>query len=151
MSKSVDAAIASAAEILSVRGVQFTALRRSIFALLCCTPKAMGAYDLLSAYERESERRTAPASVYRALDCLEQQGLVVHLASTHTYVARRRPKSPQTCLFFICSKCGRTSERIATQIERSVHRAARAIGFVAIASFLEVKGVCKRCSSDGKN
>jgi Fur family zinc uptake transcriptional regulator len=114
--------------------------------LLCLEQKAVGAYDLAAAHERESGRRTAPYTIYRALDFLQKQGLVAHLESTHTYVACAPQQGAQTSLFFVCGKCGIVTERWDPDVERTVGSAAKAIGFSTSARTIEIEGLCKECS-----
>jgi Fur family zinc uptake transcriptional regulator len=114
--------------------------------LLCRERKAVGAYDLAAAHEKESGRRTAPYAIYRALEFLEKHGLVAHLASTHAYVACVPRRSGKTSLFFVCGECGVTTERESPDVERMVRVAADAIGFSARLRAIDVEGVCRKCS-----
>jgi len=82
------AILSRATQLLEKRGMQVTPLRRSVLELLYAEKKAIGAYDLTAASERQLGRRLRPNTVYRTLDFLEEQGLVVHLASTRAYAAR---------------------------------------------------------------
>jgi Fur family transcriptional regulator, zinc uptake regulator len=136
----------SATEILAQRGVQFTALRRWVLTLLCHEPKAIGAYELASAYEQQHGCRVATNSIYRVLEFLERHGLVVHLPGGHTYAARLPRAESQISMFFVCSQCGAAAEQEAAQVEQSVRHAASAIGFVVRPRIIEVDGLCKRCS-----
>jgi Fur family zinc uptake transcriptional regulator len=140
------AALAEAAEVLAKRGMKFTEIRRSVFNLLCHGNKAVGAYDLVVAFGKECGRRVTPNTVYRALDFLEQQGLVAHLASTRAYVVRRPAQGTETSLFFVCSKCGVVTERQDPEVERMICLAANAIGFHARPRAIDIEGLCKRCT-----
>jgi Fur family zinc uptake transcriptional regulator len=115
---------------------------------LCRKQKAIGAYDLAAAHQKESGRRTEAYGIYRALEFLEAQGLVAHLAGTRTFVACTPRQGIETSLFFVCSKCGLTSERRDPDVEKMIHLAADAIGFHARVRAIDVEGVCKKCSQD---
>jgi|SRR5450432_1271679 Fur family transcriptional regulator, zinc uptake regulator len=141
-----DAALVAAAELLAQRGKKFTAIRRSVLKLLCREPKAVSAYTLVLAFENESGRRIAPNTVYRALDFLQEQGLVAHLLNTRTYVARLPYHDEETFLFFVCSRCGITAECRDPHVERAVRLSASTIGFVAHARGIDLAGICKQCS-----
>jgi Fur family zinc uptake transcriptional regulator len=141
-----DAALADAAELLVRRGLKLTSIRRSVLGLLCREQKAFGAYDLVTAFAKQSGRRITPCTVYRVRDFLEKHGLVAHLANSRDYVARRPQERAETSLFFVCSQCGVTTECQNPHVERVVHSAANAIGFVASARAIDVEGMCKQCS-----
>jgi Fur family transcriptional regulator, zinc uptake regulator len=145
------AILSNAAELLARRGMRFTAVRRLVLELLCREQKAIGAYDLASAFGAVSGRRVAANTVYRALDFLAEQGLVAHLSSTRTYVARRPHGGTESSVFFVCTECGETTERQESDVARAVRTAANAIGFIARARAIDVDGVCKQCSHDRKS
>lgn len=145
-----DAALIAALELLAKRGKKLTALRRGILKLLCHEPKAIGAYALVSAVEKESGRRIAPQTVYRTLDFLEQQGLVAHLLSTRTYVACSPNNDEETSVFFVCGRCGITAQCRDPHVEQAVRLSADAIGFVAPARVIDLAGVCNPCSQTSK-
>jgi len=121
-----------------------------VLKLLRREQKAIGAYDLVSEFATESGRHIAPNTVYRTLDFLEEQGLVAHLANSRAYVARMPHEGAETSVFFVCSKCGVTTECQEPHIERAVRSAAIAIGFVARARAIDIEGVCKQCPQDRK-
>ncbi|MDR3385627.1 MAG: transcriptional repressor [Rudaea sp.] len=138
--------LSNAAELLARRGMRFTTVRRLVLELLCREQKAIGAYDLASALEALSGRRVAANTVYRALDFLAEQGLVAHLASTRTYVARIHHDGAESSVFFVCTECGETTERQEPNVQRAVRTAANAIGFIARARAIDVEGFCKACT-----
>lgn len=141
-----DATLVAARELLAKRGIAFTVIRGSIFELLCRESKAVSAYALVSAFEKESGRRITPQTVYRALDFLEQQGLVAHLLNTRTYVARSPDYDDETSLYFVCSACGITAESKDRHVERAVRLSANTIGFVARGCVIDLAGLCRQCS-----
>ena len=144
----VDAVLAAAAELLARRGERFTNVRRSVLQLLYQEQKAVGAYDLVPIYEKALGRRIVANTVYRALDFLEQQGLVAHLANTRTYVAREPHEGREASLFFVCRRCAVAIECDEPKIQRAVGASACAVGFIAHARAIDVEGICKACSQD---
>ena len=144
------AILSNAAELLARRGMKFTAIRRLVLELLCREQKAIGAYDLASAFGAVSGRRIAANTVYRALDFLVEQGFVAHLPNTRTYVARTLHDGAESSVFLVCTECGETTERQEPDIERAVRAAANTIGFVARARVIDVDGICKQCAHDRK-
>jgi len=138
----------AAAELLARRGERFTKVRRSVLHLLCQEQKAVGAYDLVPMYEKALGRRIAANTVYRALDFLEQQGLVAHLANARAYVAREPHEGMDASLFFVCRKCAVAIECHEPKIQRAVGASANAVGFIAHTRVIDVEGICKACSQD---
>jgi Fur family zinc uptake transcriptional regulator len=138
--------MADAAALLAKRGMKFTEVRRSVLKLLFRGNKALGAYDLAAAFEKECGRRVTPTTVYRALDFLQQQGLVAHLSSTRTYVIRGPILGAENFTFFVCTKCGVTARNQDPEVERMIRVAASAIGFATHARAMDVEGLCRRCA-----
>ena len=62
-------------EICSARGVRLTTQRKRVFELICESPKASSAYELLEDL-KQSEPQAKPPTVYRALDFLLEQGFI---------------------------------------------------------------------------
>jgi Fur family zinc uptake transcriptional regulator len=141
------ATMAFATERLSERGIHLTPIRRAVLQLLCREQKDVGAYDLLIAYEKELGRRATANTIYRALHFLEEQGLVVHLSSTRTYVVRASGESTEPSIFFVCSRCKMIAECKDPHIERAVNATAKTIGFSARSRTIEVQGICEECVS----
>jgi Fur family zinc uptake transcriptional regulator len=111
---------------------------------------ATGAYDLKASFERKYGRSVRPNTIYRTLDFFEEQGLVVHLASTRAYAARVIRESNDfalTSLFLVCQKCGQTIECHDSRIGSAIRRSADAIGFVTRMRAVDLEGICRECSS----
>lgn len=143
-------ALAAATELLEKRGGRLTTLRRAILQLLCQEEKAIGAYALVSALSKDFGRRITPETVYRTLDFLEEHGLVAHLLSSRTYVARSSFYDDKTSVFFVCSRCAMTAESRDSLVEQAVRSSASAIGFVVPTRVIDLVGVCKRCALASK-
>ena len=142
----VQSALAAAEQFLSLRGAQFTPIRRAVLRLLCRAGKAVGAYELLYSHQQEVGHRVAPNTIYRALIFLEQHRLVAHLAGQRRYVAIT-PHTDRGVLFFVCDGCGISLEHDATHVERALNEAAAAIGFRAVQRSLAVAGTCRHCAA----
>ncbi|WP_458576290.1 Fur family transcriptional regulator [Aliamphritea spongicola] len=79
--------------------------------------KPLGAYDLLPAIA-EAGFNSAPPTVYRALDFLQEQGLVHRIASLNAFIGCTNPEHPHQGYFLICQACGVTVELNSGSIER---------------------------------
>jgi Fur family transcriptional regulator, zinc uptake regulator len=125
-----------------------TSLRQGILALLQKHDRAISAYELASLYEQAVQRPVRANSIYRALEYLEQHGLVAHLTSQRRYVATAPPSvHGKATVFLVCTACGRTSERNEPKLGRALHEAANAVGFAASTRVLEIDGLCSDCQS----
>lgn len=142
--------VASAVEWLSKAGIRLSPIGRTVLQLLCREQRGVGAYDLLSAYEKAMGRRAAANTIYRALHFLEEHGLVAHLSSTRTYVVRAFRESAEPLVFFVCIGCKTITECKAPHIERAVSAKAKTIGFSTRSRAIEVQGVCEECVSHRK-
>jgi len=82
----------------------------------------------------------APPTVYRALQHLEQMGIVSRIESKNAYILCRHPHEEHDCLFFICRKCGKATEAPEREISRLVRKEAKDIGFSAVSRFWKFWG-----------
>lgn len=132
------------AELKTVEsGQRWTEPRRRVYELLLQAGGPVKAYDLMEVY---SDVRTAkPPTVYRALEHLEQIGLVHRIASLNAYVACGADEGDHAPAFMICDCCGSAQEFEPGAVP-TVRAAARAAGFHTRAVALEARGVCARCA-----
>lgn len=141
--------VAMAMSLCSARGVQLTELRRQILELLWESGKPAGAYDLIEALKLKNSRPVGPPTVYRALEFLMSQGLVLKIESRNAYVPRVHPERQTNCLFFICSNCELFFEVEDPRIEQLLAENAAMLGFRPTQRVIEVKGVCATCIAAG--
>jgi Fur family zinc uptake transcriptional regulator len=116
--------------------------------ILSAAKQPMSAYDILPEMAKKLKRPVAPPTVYRALQHLEQDGIVSRIESKNAYVLCRHPHEEHDCLFFICRKCGKATEAPEREISRLLRKEANDIGFSASKQILEILGVCEGCSRD---
>ena len=141
--------VALATAICRERGVQMTALRRSILELLWADRGPTSAYELMEALKRRDSRVVGPPTVYRALDFLRAQGLVSKVESLNAYVPCIHPERDHDCLFFICRDCRTLVEFEDPRIAALLAEDAAGFGFVATRRTVEVEGSCARCAEAG--
>jgi len=114
--------------------------------ILSAAKQPMSAYDILPEMAKKLKKPVAPPTVYRALQHLEQDGIVSRIESKNAYVLCRHPHEEHDCLFFICRKCGKATEAPEREISRLVRKEAKDLGFAASKQILEILGVCESCS-----
>ena len=104
----------------------------------------MGAYDILAVLGAEG-RSAAPPTVYRALEFLQEQGLVHRLSSLNAFMGCGRPGHPGSGQFLICQSCGNAAELNDGGVERAISRSAASQGFSVHGHTVEISGVCPEC------
>ena len=134
----------SARELLRARGLRWTPQRRALIRVLAASSGHVTATQLLDQVRRV-DPTTAPSTIYRTLDTLEELGLVQH---THGADGREEyhllPGDEHAHL--ACSRCGATIELASTTLDGLAAEALRAHGFEVDASHVTVGGLCADCA-----
>ena len=145
-SQQVDDFLAQAEQLCAQRKQRFTELRRTVLELVCQYDQPVGAYALLDDL-RDMGRSAAPPTVYRALNFLQQQGLVHRLANDNSYIACAHPQQQHAGLFLVCRACGGAREVHTRQVDNAIARQARSFDFQVEKAAVEVIGLCASCAS----
>jgi Fur family transcriptional regulator, zinc uptake regulator len=139
-------ALARAEQLCQRRKQRFTAIRRRVLKLIWQEHKAIGAYEMLAVLQKESQ--TAPPTVYRALDFLQQMGLVHRIASLKAFVGCAHPGEPHDGHFLICESCKTMIELDLPGINTAIEQSAEAAGFHPLRHTVEVLGFCPACRKE---
>lgn len=141
----VNKAMGTAEHLCLSRGVQLTPIRQQVLALIWETHKAVKAYDLL---ERIKPLQTAakPATIYRALDFLIDQGLIHRIESLNAFIGCRCSELQHEQLLLICKECQEVEERPATEVMQTIAHELDEANFSAHSKAIEIHGVCKNCA-----
>ncbi len=142
-------ALAAAEEICRRRGRRFTAMRKKIFELVWQQHKPVGAYQILEMLQ-QCVGRTAPATVYRALDFLQDVGLVHRIASLNGYVGCCEPGKHHDGQFLICEVCHALAELDAPAVTTAIQENAGNLDFEVHRSTVEILGLCPACREKGR-
>ncbi len=133
-------------ERLSRAGYRLTAARRTVIRVMAAAEGPLSPADV----QRQSRLTRSPlplASVYRALDLLEELGLVRRLYGRdcrHTYVAA----SPGHRHSVLCRACGQAAEfRGSEDLEGLVQRVQSETGYQVEDHLLQLVGVCPSCQA----
>jgi len=137
-------AMADATRLCRARGVRLTPVRARVLEIVWQKHKPMGAYDILAVLGAEG-RSAAPPTVYRALEFLQEQGLVHRLSSLNAFMGCSRPGHPGSGQFLICQTCGNAAELNDGGVERAISRSAASQGFAVHGHTVEISGVCPEC------
>jgi Fur family zinc uptake transcriptional regulator len=103
------------------------------------------AYDILDIL-RDEHSGSAPPTVYRALDFLQEEGMVHRIESLNAYVGCGAPDHNHVSQFLICQSCGAAAEMNDTEIRNLIADKAADMGFKIDREIIEVNGICSQCS-----
>jgi len=137
-------ALALAEQVCAARNERFTPLRKTVLELVWTSHKPVKAYDLLTQLA-EFHERPAPPTVYRALDFLQEAGLVHKLQSLNAYIGCNEPARDHQGQFLICEGCGVVAELDDSNITSRIDHNAKKIGFKVNDETVEVLGLCPQC------
>ena len=151
MAPRIDAMLDRAAALCQSRGARLTDLRRAVLELILAAPGPTGAYDLL---ERLRTRRgaAAPPTVYRALEFLQEQGLVHKIERLAAFVGcldDHPPSHTHNAQFLICRTCGNVIEIEDAALSAALFEAAARAGFTVSRATVEAEGLCGACAAAG--
>jgi Fur family zinc uptake transcriptional regulator len=134
-------AIARAERLCARDGARLTDLRMRAIEALAEAGRPVKAYDLLPALG-EAGQPAKPATAYRALEFLEQLGLVHRVAGINAFVLCAHGGGEHVTALYICEQCGAAVERA----EENVGTKAAPDGFDIERSVVEHYGVCAACA-----
>jgi len=134
------------AEAMVVRqGQRMTRIRRKVLRLLLENEGPAKAYDLLARLDGEGAAK--PPTIYRALDFLQDTGLVHKIESLNAYVACGHTSHTHSAVFLICDTCHTAEELHATATSEALKSETRAAGFRMARAVVEVRGTCRKCAA----
>ncbi len=145
----VNDALQNAEHLCGQKGARLTGLRRRVLELVWESHRPVGAYDILEALMKE--QRAAPPTVYRALEFLQEQGLVHRLASLNAFVGCVDPQTPHTGQFLICGMCREAAEILDENVTTMLRETALRAGFDVRRQTVEITGTCNRCGQRSGN
>lgn len=139
----VDAFLAEAETLVVRQGQRMTRIRRKVLRLLLEHEGPAKAYDLLANLDGEGAAK--PPTIYRALEFLQDTGLVHKIESLNAYVACGHTSHSHSAVFLICDDCETAEELHAVATSRALDKETEAAGFKITRAVIEVHGQCRRC------
>lgn len=150
----IDGTLSAARNLCASKGLKLTPIRERVLTFICQSHKPLGAYAILDLLAEEEKKRTdgkgrrpAPPTVYRALEFLQEYGLVHRIATLNAYVGCCLPAKAHQSHFLICRQCDNTVEFASTTISQAIDNAARQTNFHVDYECVEVIGLCPACYS----
>ncbi|MDR1451217.1 MAG: transcriptional repressor [Helicobacteraceae bacterium] len=129
------------------RKAKLTGLRRKILEILIQANAPLKAYDVVELMRNEG-RRVTPATTYRVLEFLLDQGLAHRINSLNAYAPCADPRSKHSLVMFVCSKCDAAKEINDEALIGAIRVRLDELGF-ALQGGVEIQGACKRCLERG--
>ncbi len=132
------------------RGVQLTPIRFQVLSLICDSHRSVKAYDLLDKI-KPLQPAAKPATIYRALDFLLEQGLIHRIESLNAFVGCDHSGHRHEQLMLICRHCLEVEERPANDVMIILARELREAGFNEYSKTVEIQGICSKCAALNKS
>lgn len=142
--------------ILREKGLRITQARKHVVALLAETPTPVSAYEIRDALQAAGEKVDV-VSVYRILDCLEEQQLIHRLVGQPTGSAKVircrldhedhcHREQPDHCHhLLVCEACGTIDEIHCVGLSPVMKDIQQQTGFKTRRHTMELAGRCARC------
>ena len=143
-SECVSEALVTAEHLCVERGVQLTPIRHKVLELISESHKAVKAYELLDRL-KPLQQAAKPATIYRALDFLIEQGLIHRVESLNAFVGCSCSGHQHEQLLLICKHCQEVEERSAKEVMSALSYEIKQAGFIVYSKAIEVHGVCATC------
>jgi Fur family transcriptional regulator, zinc uptake regulator len=141
----VDRAVAAAERVCAAKRFNLTPLRKRVLEIVWRQHEPIGAYEILAELAKGGGN-PAPQTVYRALEFLQEAGLVHRLDTLNAFLGCDRPEDAHSGQFLVCSRCRRVAEIEDSILNRTLKDRARSLGFRLDASPVEIKAICAQCA-----
>lgn len=126
-------------------GRRLTPQRKAVLTKLLSSKRPLTAYELRDLLHPKDTSIT-PASVYRSLQFLIENGAVHRLETPKAFIACSHPDHPHAGQFLICRLCGTTTEAQDNTITMATNELGRRLGFTLEQNTVELLGTCSACS-----
>jgi Fur family zinc uptake transcriptional regulator len=140
-------ALATARQLCKQRGVQLTPIREQVLELIWSSHKTVKAYDLLERI-KPLQPTAKPATIYRALDFLIEQGFIHRVESLNAFIGCCRSERSHEQLLLICKQCQQVEERPASAVMQALATELQLAGFTVHSKAIEIQGLCAKCASN---
>jgi Fur family zinc uptake transcriptional regulator len=146
-SNCIQTALNNASQLCSERGVQLTDIRKQVLELIWADHHAVKAYDLLERI-KPLQSAAKPATIYRALDFLREQGFIHRVESLNAFIGCCDLKTTHEQLLLICKKCENVEERHADLVMQALVQELQNANFIAHSKAIEIHGICGNCTQE---
>lgn len=142
-----DPFIEQAEDFCAKQGLRLTLPRAQVLGIVVEHGGPVTAYQILDRLGT-LVKNPKPPTVYRALEFLQESGLVHRIESMNAYVACHAGHAHGNAQFLICDDCGDVREIDIPHIAHDVLKGAETAGFKAKRHNTEIHGQCSGCVID---
>tara|TARA_B110000444_G_scaffold132628_1_gene124600 strand:+ start:66 stop:533 length:468 start_codon:yes stop_codon:yes gene_type:complete len=143
--KCITNAMELADQICEEKQLKFTNLRRDVLRMIWERHAPQKAYDLLDKLQA-TNRSAKPATVYRTLDFLKENGFIHKVKSLNAFVGCSHPLKHAECYFLICDNCKEINECCDGDITSAINTMTKKNRFFVKNATVEIAGRCNECS-----
>lgn len=131
-------------EYCKKQGLRFTSIRKHILQLIWDSQCAVKAYDLLEEI-KPNFNKAKPATVYRTLDFLLEQGFIHKVMSLNAFIACKQFHCNDNQILLFCTQCHKTEEKTGEEMIRNITYELKQSGFINQINSIEIQGLCVNC------
>lgn len=139
-----EALVTRARSICEHNGARFTTIREKVFRLLADAKGGIGAYELLEQL-KQTEASAKPATIYRALEFLTEQGFIHKIESSNAFLLCHHFDHHHPAQLLICDQCGSVTELHSKLLQEEFNHQAEVLGFSIKHQTIEAHGACQEC------
>ena len=139
-------ALRTADTLCATKGARLTPTRRRVLEVVWRGHRPVGAYEILDVLRAEG-KNAQPPTVYRALEFLQEQGLIHRIALLNAYTGCGKPGQSHDGQFLICTSCRSLAEITDDAISSAIAHRAKTDGFKIAHTTVEIEGLCPTCQS----
>lgn len=126
------------------QGIRFTTPRRHVLEIIAASKTPVGAYDILAKLGDYLDN-PKPPTAYRAIEFLQEQGIIHRIESLNAYVICHADHRHNGSQFLICDECGAVIETHLCHLPDSLEKRVEEEGFQLTRWNVEIHGLCKNC------
>lgn len=126
-------------------GGRFTDSRRFVLEIIAGHKTPIGAYDILAKLGEYIEN-PKPPTAYRAIEFLQDQGLIHRIESLNAYVICHADHKHTGSQFMICDDCGKVIETHLCKLPDALAKKTTDEGFHLTRWNTEIHGTCRECT-----
>jgi Fur family zinc uptake transcriptional regulator len=141
----IDAALVQAKQRCDQAKVRMTPIREAVLQLIWRSHKPLGAYTLVEQLPTLLGKRVQAPTVYRAIDFLQELGLIHRLPSLNAFIGCPFPGREHSDIFMVCRDCGAAAEVSADNLNNVLAETSRKTGFLLESQTVELNGLCPQC------